>query len=233
MKFLNLLLHIKDRFSRKPTSSNPEEDSDNDTQTTEDFLECSTESLMQFYQEELDEKEIKNNNTVATQIKDYLNFSLGGGGLTNDTNSIRLCVDDSRISEIIKSTPKEMFSIEDDISSNDISINVPRDSKISNENICSTPREQESTVTSFSTPFNQSMDNIFCSTPRDLDVNNETEAAPEKFKRFLHQKNEEIEKLGISIDENGYIKEEEPTSFPDYTIWEIDISLWTRLDLLF
>jgi len=46
------------------------------------------------------------------------------------------------------------------------------------------------------------------STPRD-DYYNLSESRPEKFKQFLIEKNENIEKMGISITEDGYIEDDE------------------------
>lgn len=67
----------------------------------------------------------------------------------------------------------------------------------------------------------QRTNGLTTSTPRDkvapiqfeeasLDCSTNNEAAPKKFKRFLHEKNDEISRLGISFDsfdEDGYFKE--------------------------
>ena len=47
------------------------------------------------------------------------------------------------------------------------------------------------------------------STPRLEHLNETTDVVPEKFKQFLHQKSDNVERLGISFSEDGYILEDE------------------------
>lgn len=102
-------------------------------------------------------------------------------------------------------------------------------------------------------PFVQDLDESFgftTSTPRDSVIapigvmDSLNEISPEKFRRYLHEKNQEIERLGISFDEDGYIKEDldASTSVPaksdavsklDFTMSSLRQSIWHRISFVF